>query len=161
MSAIHTEPLTAPAFAPFGTVIARRATPDRMINHGLCARHHDLARPDILEGAAGISLFQAEPRALPYRLEMMERHPLGSQSFLPMYETRFLVTVAPDEGGRPGAPRAFLTAPGEGVQIGRNIWHGVLTPLEPPGLFAVIDRIGDGPNLEEHWLDTPVTITSA
>ena len=91
---------------------------------------------------------------------MVERHPLGSQAFLPMSETSFLVIVAPDDEGRPGTPLAFLTRPGEGIQIARNTWHGVLTPLAPPGLFAVIDRIGDGPNLEEHWFDTPYTITA-
>ena len=49
---------------------------------------------------------------------------------------------------------------GEGIQIARNTWHGVLTPLAPPGLFAVIDRIGEGPNLQEHWFDTPYTVTA-
>ncbi len=160
MTEITARPLTAGAFAPFGTVIARRPEPDMLINQGLCGRHHDLARPDIVNGTTGISLFDAQPRSLPYRLDMVERHPLGSQAFLPMSETSFLVIVAPDEGGRPGTPLAFLTAPGEGIQIARNIWHGVLTPLAPPGLFAVIDRIGEGPNLEEHWFDAPYMITA-
>ncbi|WP_246209467.1 ureidoglycolate lyase [Pikeienuella piscinae] len=136
-------------------MIARRPAPDKIINQGLCERHHDLAAPDIVDGRAGISLFNATPRALPYRLDMMERHPLGSQAFLPMTLAPFLVIVAPDENGAPGCPLAFRTAPGEGVNIGRNIWHGVLTPLEAPGLFAVVDRIGPGDNLEEHWFDQP------
>ena len=160
MTEIAAQPLTQAAFAPFGTVIGLRDAPDRLINQGLCGRHHDLARPDIVNGAAGISLFSAHPRALPYVLEMVERHPLGSQAFLPMYETRFLVVVAPDNGGRPGRPLAFLTAPGEGIQFHRNTWHGVLTPLAPPGLFAVIDRIGEGDNLEEYWFDAPCTVTA-
>ncbi|MFN3262856.1 MAG: ureidoglycolate lyase [Pikeienuella sp.] len=150
---IVAERLTPEAFAPFGDVIRLRAAPDRIINGGLCGRHHDLARLDILEGRAGISLFDAAPRALPYRLDLMERHPLGSQAFLPMSLTSFLVTVAEDEGGAPGRPRAFLTAPGEGVNIGRGVWHGVLTPLEAPGLFAVVDRIGEGANLMEARID--------
>ena len=152
---IRAEPLTPEAFAGFGDVIRLRSAPDRLINGGLCGRHHDLARLDILEGRAGISLFDAAPRALPYRLDLMERHPLGSQAFLPMSLTSFLVTVAEDEGGAPGRPRAFLTAPGEGVNIGRGVWHGVLTPLEAPGLFAVVDRIGEGANLEETRIDPP------
>ena len=160
MREIVARPLTPEAFAPFGTVIARRPEPDMRINQGLCGRHHDLARPDIVNGTTGISLFDAQPRGLPYRLDMVERHPLGSQAFLPMSETSFLVIVAPDHDGRPGTPLAFLTAPGEGIQIARNIWHGVLTPLAPPGLFAVIDRIGDGPNLEEHWFDAPYMVTA-
>jgi ureidoglycolate lyase len=82
---------------------------------------------------------------------MMERHPLGSQAFLPLSLDPFLVTVAEDDGGRPARPRAFLTTPGQGINLRRGVWHGVLTPLREPGLFAVIDRIGEGDNLEEHW----------
>ncbi len=155
---IRTEPLTAAAFAPFGDVLEAAGTPDRIINQGHCERFHDRARQDFGGGRAGISLFRAEPRALPYRLEMLERHPLGAQAFLPLGEAPFLVIVAPDAGDRPGAPRAFLTAPGQGVNYLRGTWHGVLTPLAAPGLFAVVDRIGDAPNLEEHWLETPVMV---
>ncbi|MEM8754794.1 MAG: ureidoglycolate lyase, partial [Pseudomonadota bacterium] len=85
----------------------------------------------------------------------MERHPAGSQAFLPMTENPFLVVVARDEDGRPGAPLAFLTAPGQGVNYARGAWHGVLTPLAAPGLFAVIDRVGPGENLEECWFEEP------
>lgn len=153
---IRTEPLTRDAFAPFGDVIEAAGPPDRIINQGLCGRHHDLARLDFgAEGRAGISVFDAEPRALPYALKMVERHPEGSQAFLPMSLASFLVIVAPDAGGRPGAPRAFVTTPGQGINLLRNTWHGVLTPLSAPGLFAVVDRIGPGDNLQEHWFDTP------
>ncbi|MBE9640383.1 ureidoglycolate lyase [Salipiger mangrovisoli] len=158
MSSIHAEPLTAAAFAPYGEVLEAEGTPDRIINQGLCGRFHDRASLDIVEGRAGISLFKAEPRALPLRLEMVERHPQGSQAFLPMSHDPFLVVVAPDEGGRPGRPRAYLTRPGQGINFHRGTWHGVLTPLHAPGLFAVIDRIGEGPNLEEHWFTEPYLV---
>ncbi len=147
---IRTEPLTPAAFAEFGDVLDAAGEPDRLINQGLCGRFHDRARLDFgHDGRAGISIFKARARTLPYRLDMVERHPDGSQAFLPMTPEPFLVIVAPDEGGSPGRPRAFLTAPGQGINLLRNIWHGVLTPLHAPGLFAVVDRIGDGPNLEE------------
>jgi ureidoglycolate lyase len=149
------EPLTAAAFAPFGEVLEAAGDPDRLINQGLCGRWHDCATLDMTDGRAGISLFRSEARVLPYRLEMVERHPLGSQAFLPMTSDPFLVIVAPDEDGGPGRPRAFRTAPGQGVNYARNTWHGVLTPLFAGGLFAVVDRIGPGANLEEHWFDTP------
>ena len=155
---IHTKLLTVQRFAPYGDVLQLKDSPDKLINQGLCGRHHDLARMDFSDGRAGISLFDAEPRTLPYRLEMMERHPAGSQTFLPMSMTSFLVIVAPDEDGAPGQPEAFLTTPGQGINLHRNIWHGVLTPLQSPGLFAVIDRIGDGDNLQEHWFDTAYTV---
>ncbi len=158
---IRTEPLTAEAFAPFGDVLEVTGAPDRLINQDLCGRYHDRARLDFgTDGRAGISLFDAVPRALPYTLDMVERHPEGSQAFLPMTEAPFLVIVAPDADGVPGTPRAFLTAPGQGVNYHRGTWHGVLTPLSAPGLFAVVDRIGTTPNLEEHWFTTPWTVVN-
>ncbi|RKF14119.1 ureidoglycolate lyase [Roseovarius spongiae] len=159
MRTIAAQHLTPARFAPFGDVIALRTAPDWLINEGRCGRHHDLARLDFSEGRAGISLFDAAPVTLPMTLAMMERHPDGSQAFLPMNGAACLVTVAPDEGGRPGAPRAFVTAPGQGVNLLRGVWHGVFAPLGP-GPFAVIDRIGEGANLEEHWFKTPWAVTA-
>jgi ureidoglycolate lyase len=155
---IRTEPLTATAFAPFGDVLDCSGDADVMINQGTCGRFHDRATLDMGGARAGISLFHATPRALPYTLDMMERHPLGSQTFIPMHEHPFLVIVAPDDGGKPGTPRAFVTAPRQGVNYFANTWHGVLTPLHAPGLFAVVDRIGDGVNLQEFWFDDPFTV---
>jgi ureidoglycolate lyase len=156
---IFTQPLTQAAFAEFGDVLEATGTPDKIINQGLCGRHHDLATLDFSSGQAGISVFNAQARSLPYTLDMMERHPDGSQAFVPMHEHPYLVIVAADKGGAPDAPKAFIAQPGQGVNYHRNIWHAVLTPLHAPGLFAVIDRIGDGANLEEHWFDQPWQIT--
>ena len=156
---IRLKPLTETAFAEFGDVLAVKAEPDQIINQGMCGRHHDLAKLEFSGGAqAGISVFDATPRALPYTLDMMERHPKGSQAFVPMHDASFLVIVAADEDGQPGRPQAFLTAPHTGINIHKNIWHGVLTPLSAPGLFAVIDRIGNDTNLEEHWFDKTYTV---
>lgn len=155
---VRTQPLTAEAFAPFGDVLETAGAPDKLINAGLCGRFHDRARLDMSDGRAGLSLFDAVPRALPYTLDLMERHPDGSQAFLPMHNNEWLVTVAPDAGGVPGAPLAFLVAPGQAVNIHRGTWHGVLTPLDTPGLFAVVDRIGDGANLEEYPLPEPIRV---
>ena len=150
---ITAQPLTAEAFAPFGDVLDVSGDPDKLINQGMCGRYHDRAQMDFgPEGRAGISLFKAQPRSLPYTLDLMERHPDGSQAFLPMSMDPFLVIVAPDDGGKPGGPVAFVTQAGQGINFHRNVWHGVLTPLHEPGLFAVVDRIGETPNLEEVWL---------
>ncbi|MEP1962466.1 ureidoglycolate lyase [Tateyamaria sp.] len=157
---IRCQPLTAQAFAPFGDVLECAGEPDKLINAGLCGRFHDRAQMDFGDGRAGISLFQAQPRSLPYTLDLMERHPDGSQAFIPMSQHSFLVTVALDEGGTPGTPLAFLTTPGQAINLHRGIWHGVLTPLHTPGLFAVVDRIGGGANLEEFSLATPFLVTS-
>ena len=155
---VRLEPLTSQAFAPFGDVIEVAGAPDKIINQGLCGRFHDRATFDFSDGQAGLSLFKAEPRSLPLKLEMVERHPDGSQAFIPMSEHPFIVVVAPDRGGTPGRPQAFRTQVGQAINYHRGTWHGVLTPLHQPGLFAVIDRIGDGDNLEEHWFDAPFVI---
>lgn len=128
-----------------------------MINAGLCGRFHDRAKLDFAGGQAGISLFDAVPRTLPYTCNLLEKHPLGSQAFIPMHQNPFLVIVAADPNA---APLAFLTAPGQGINLHRGTWHGVLTPLAAPGLFAVIDRIGPEANLQEHKLTTPVIVTA-
>jgi ureidoglycolate lyase len=156
---IGIEEMTAAAFAPFGDLLDCAGEPDRIINEGLCGRWHDRARLDFgPEGRAGLSLFRAEPRSLPYRFSLVERHPEGSQAFVPMSLVSFLVIVAPDRGGVPGRPRAFRTAPGQAINLHRGTWHGVLTPLAAPGLFAVVDRIGPGANLEEHRFAVPYEI---
>ncbi|WP_171121804.1 MULTISPECIES: ureidoglycolate lyase [unclassified Ruegeria] len=160
MKRIAATPLTHAAFAPFGDVIEVAGDPDKIINQGQCGRFHDRAEMDFSDGRAGISLFNANPRALPYQLDMVERHPDGSQAFIPMTHQPFLVIVALDENGEPGEPVAFITSPGQAVNYRRGTWHGVLTPLHGPGLFAVVDRIGTGTNLEEFWFDTPYEVVS-
>ncbi len=155
------EPMTADAFAPFGDLLEAKGTPDKIINQGLCGRFHDRARMDFSDGRAGISIFHAEKRDLPLKLDLVERHPDGSQAFVPMSHQPFLVVVAEDQNGIPQNIRAFLTEAGQAINIHRGVWHGVLTPLYDPGLFAVIDRIGEGPNLEEYWLPDEVIIATS
>lgn len=155
MKQIRTEPLTATAFAPFGDVLETSGD-FRLINAGLCRRHHDRARLDFgPDGRAGISIFKAEARTLPYDFDLIERHPDGSQAFLPMTADPFLVIVTESPAH---APRAFLTDGTQGINLYRGTWHGVLTPLHPPGLFAVVDRIGTTPNLQEHRYPEPWTV---
>jgi ureidoglycolate lyase len=156
MMHIRVQPLTADAFAPFGDVLD--ATGDfRLINAGLCQRFHDRALIDIADGRAGISIFNAEPRSLPYTFDLIERHPLGSQAFIPMTPQPFLVVVAANVET---APVAFRTTGTQAINLHRGTWHGVLTPLYAPGLFAVVDRIGGGVNLQEHRYATPWVVAA-
>jgi ureidoglycolate lyase len=148
-------PLTAAAFARFGDVL-EAAGDFRPINAGMCRRFHDLCRPDILDGHAALSVFLAEPRTLPYAFDLVERHPLGSQAFLPMTQHPFLVIVTEHPQA---TPRAFLTNGAQGINLHRGTWHGVLTPLAAPGLFAVLDRVGEGANVEEHRYAEPWRVT--
>ena len=145
-------PLTRENFAPFGDVIA--AGGDHYpINAGKTERYHALARPEAagLGGHVLISLAKATPYDLPLKLTMVERHPLGSQAFMPLSPRPFLVVVCHDEDGKPGTPHAFLTEPGQGVNYPRNTWHGVLTPIGEPQDFLIVDRGGEGDNLEEFF----------
>ena len=160
---ISIERLDAAAFAPFGDVIELAGEPSTMINAGRCGRYHDLAALDFIEGGApGISLFDGTPYPLPHALDLVERHPLGSQAFLPMSDAPFLVIVAEDEGGVPVRPRAWVTNGRQGVNYRRGTWHGVLTPLFAPALFAVVDRVGGtGNNLQEYRFERAWRVVDA
>lgn len=151
---IYPAPLTPEVFAPYGDVLEVGGD-FRAINAGLCERYHDRAQMDFADGRAGISIFRAQLRALPYQFDLIERHPDGSQAFVPMSNDPFLVIVAQDIIT---PPLAFLSNGMQGINFHRGTWHGVLTPLSGDGLFAVIDRIGSGTNLQEHRFDAPFTV---
>jgi ureidoglycolate lyase len=154
---IYIEPLTRSAFAPFGQVIDPEGAHHYPINGGMTERYHDLARIELAGGNPRplISIFRGQPYSLPLDLKLVERHPLGSQAFYPLADCNWLVIVAEDEDGRPVRLRAFRPSRGQGVNIAINTWHGVLTPLDRPADFIVVDRGGDGTNLEEHHFTTP------
>lgn len=159
MTPIRITPLTAAAFAPYGDVLAPKSAPDRLINAGRCERHHALATVQRAGGEAIVSIFRSEPVSLPYDCRLLERHPLGSQAFMPLGPDPWLSVVAPDLDGRPGTPLAFLVPAGTGVNLRAGVWHGVLTPLDRAADFLVVDRDGDGLNLEEVAIP-PVRITA-
>jgi ureidoglycolate lyase len=153
MREILVQPLTREAFAPFGDVIEIEGAHSFPINHGMCIRYHDLAKVEATGEKARtlVSLLRGKPYELPLKLEMVERHPFGSQAFVPLSENPFLVVAAHEQPDGPSDPVAFLTKPGQGVNIHRNVWHGILTPLEGDSDFVVIDRGGDGINLQEYF----------
>lgn len=162
MRTLTLEPLTQEAFAPFGTVLDIGAAEKRMINGGTTERFHALAMADTetLGGSTILSLFRGQPRAFPYAVDMMERHPLGSQAFFPLTPRPWIAVVAPDDNGRPGEPRAF-TVPGDiGLQYARNVWHHPLIAVGAPSDFLVMDREGEGVNLEEVDYDAPYLVAA-
>jgi ureidoglycolate lyase len=157
---ITAQPLTRESFAPFGDVIDASGDNHYPINAGKTERYHALARPEAT-GPGGhvlISLAKATPYEFPLKLKMVERHPLGSQAFVPLSPRPFLVVVCHDEDGVPGEPHAFLAQPGQGVNYPRNSWHGVLTPIGDPQDFLIVDRGGAGNNLEEFFFSEPYEI---
>ena len=149
------EPLTKHTFAPYGDVIECAGAQQIAINQGTTVRYHDLAEVDVLRegGRPLISIFRGQPRPQPIHLEVMERHPLGSQSFYPLQDRTWLVVVCDGENPLdPAALKAFRASGTQGVNYGRNIWHHPLLVLQPDSDFLIVDRDGPSDNLEEVWL---------
>ena len=153
---LSVEPLTRTAFAPFGDVIETEGAERFEINNGTTTRFHDLARIDA-EAEGGhvlVNIFRARPLPMPLTVAMMEKHPLGSQAFVPLSDAPFLVVVAPP-GGRvePADLRAFLAEDGQGVNYAPGVWHHPVIALGRQTDFLVIDRGGPGDNLAEFFFD--------
>ncbi|WP_377296431.1 ureidoglycolate lyase [Rhizobium sp. SGZ-381] len=153
--------LTRDAFLPFGDVIEADPATMKLINGGNTERFHSLGSTEALgEGARVIlNIFRGQPRQFPYSVTMMERHPLGSQSFSPLSGRPYLVVVSEDEGGRPGVPQAFLARGDQGVNYRANVWHHPLMTIGAASDFLVVDRDGPGNNLEEFFFDQPFLIS--
>lgn len=162
------EPLTKAAFAPFGTVIERDDAEIRMINEGTTTRYHALAWVDVDAGGGTpiLSIFAGTPRPFPVEIRMMERHPLGSQGFMPLSDHDWLVVVAPTNGDD-SAPdfaglRCFHARGDQGVSYAADVWHHPLLVRQPQD-FLVIDRNGPSgedasANLTEYWSDDCVAL---
>jgi len=150
MRDIIAEPLTPEAFAPFGRVIEASDRAVRLsINQGHAVRYDRLADLDVADegGVGAISLFRAKPLAEPV-LRMFERHPLGSQSFMPLGGRPYLVAVAPAGDFDVSRVRVFRAGAGQGVHYAKGVWHHFLLVLEE-GDFLVVDRAGPGENCDE------------
>ena len=155
------EPLSDQAFAPFGDVIeVSDAARHFSINAGYAERYHDLARVEVASagGRPLISIFRARPRTLPLALTLLERHPLGSQAFMPLSGLPYLVVVAPAaDATRPDLSRVrcFRAGPGQGVNYAAGTWHHPLLALQAECDFLVVDRGGAASdhNCDEFSLD--------
>jgi len=148
------EPLTKEAFAPFGDVIETENSEFFMINNGSTRRYHKLATVETAqpEDKAIISIFSAEAQEMPLTVRMLERHPLGSQAFIPLLGNPFLVLVAPaGDDLSPESVRAFVTNGRQGVNYHRGVWHHPVLTVEKRDDFLVVDRSGSGPNCDEHY----------
>jgi len=153
---LKVEPLTREAFAPFGDVIEASDSVNHFtINAGNTERYHNLANIDVgPDGKSILSIFRGQPRALPFTVVMMERHPKGSQAFIPMSGRPYLVVVA-DKNSTPTAKdlRCFLAQPGQGVNYAKGVWHHPLLALHDTSDFLVVDRSGPGANCDEVALE--------
>jgi ureidoglycolate lyase len=153
---LQAQALTREAFAPFGDVIEAAGAESFAINQGTTERFHDLAGIDVVLGGDRtlVNIFRGQPRSFPFAVTMMERHPLGSQTFVPLDRRRYLVVVAaPDTDPTAQDLRAFLAGGDQGVNYHRGVWHHPLLVLDQVSDFLVIDRGGTGDNLDEVFFE--------
>jgi len=160
---IRLEPqlLTSERFAPYGDVIEASAAKSAGMNAARFERFDDLGRVETdRAGRTAISIARCRvATALPYRFDLVERHPHGSQAFVPLKPFRFIVVVAPPgEAVVADDLRAFVTNGRQGINYHRGTWHMPLIALEAGQEFLVIDRAGNSPNCDEHSLDDTVLL---
>ena len=146
---INPKPITKENFSKFGDVITTEDIKPIEINDGYAKRFDGIANLNTSKdnGETTICIFSALKRSFPMKIDMMEKHPLGSQAFVPMKETNFLVFVAP-KGDKPNLSEAeaFIVPPGIGVNYNPGTWHFPLIATEDMN-FLVVDRKGSGDNL--------------
>ena len=144
--------ITRQNFADFGDLISSDNIKPMDINAGYAKRFDNLADLNTSkdEGKTIVSIFSALKRTFPMTIDMMEKHPLGSQAFIPMKETTFLSFVAPP-GKFPEINKiqSFIIPPKMGINYKPGIWHFPLISTEDTN-FLVIDRKGKGENLIIH-----------
>ena len=146
---IKPKPINKENFKKFGDMITTDDIKPLEINDGYAKRYDGIANLDAKkdDGESIISIFSALKRSFPMKVDMMEKHPLGSQAFIPMKETTFLAFVAP-VGDKPDLSKAeaFIIPKGIGVNYNAGIWHFPLIATEDMN-FLVVDRKGSGDNL--------------
>ena len=158
---IPLRPLTHASFAEFGDVIEADPRSLRFINNGNTQRFHDLARIDVSaeNGHPLLNIFRARPLPQPLKIRMLERHPLGSQAFIPLNQQPFMIVVASTgDTITPDRIRAFLAHSGQGINYHRNTWHHPVIALDTETDFIVIDRGGAGKNCEEFTFSASINI---
>jgi len=158
---LQPQPLTRERFAPYGDVIESAEIDKAAMNAARFERFDDLCSIDMADGGP-VAVSIARCRAatsLPYRIDMVERHPLGSQAFVPLTPARMVVVVAPpEESVEAGDLRAFVTNGRQGINYHRGTWHMPLIAFDTGQEFLIIDRAADQPNCEEHVLDEPIML---
>ena len=158
---IRAQALTKKAFRPFGDVLETDGSPVQMINFGNTQKFSKLAEITTGDcGSAQLSIYRSAAIALPFRIRLMECHPLGSQAFYPLHQRPFPVVVA--RAGDAPAPedlRVFLTNGRQGLNLHTGVWHHYQLTLGQESEYLVADRGGEGDNYREHhfheevWLD--------
>jgi len=158
---LRVEPLTKETFLAFGDVLETEGTSPQSINFGQTKKFAELARVSAEAGGfAQLGIYRSTAIDLPFRIRLMECHPLGSQAFYPLHKRPFPVLVA-KPGGAPGPAdiRVFLSNGRQGVNLHAGVWHHYQLSLGQDSDYLVVDRGGQGENYREHllneelWLD--------
>ena len=161
---LEIQPLTKRSFSSFGTVIETKGAREISINQGTTKRFDAISDVDVGEagGRPIISMFRANCRPNPIEIHLLERHPLGSQAFIPLSQHDWLVVVAHCNkfGDAPDFSTlvCFKASGDQGVSYARGTWHHPLIILQKAQDFLVIDRQGEGHNLDEVWHEGPAAI---
>ncbi len=156
-------PLTRERFAPYGDVVDASHVDGRAMNDARFQRLDDLCRIDVGDGRIAVSIAESRvATALPYAVEVVERHPLGSQAFVPLTPCRMIVVVAPPgETVDADALVAFETNGAQGINYLRGTWHMPLIAFDAGQRYLIIERAADdAPNVEECVLDEPVMLVA-
>lgn len=160
MISVKPELLTAETFAPYGDVVESSEQQVAAMNAESFERFDDLCAVEAFDGHVAISIARCRTiTTLPHTFDMIERHPHGSQAFVPLTPCRMLVVVAP--AGEPAAAadlRAFVSNGRQGINYHRGTWHMPLIAFDAGQEFLIIDRVGDTPNCDLHYLDEPFTL---
>jgi ureidoglycolate lyase len=158
---LNLKPLTQEAFAPFGDVIQKEGRYPEEINYGQTRKYAGLARIDLGddEGTATVHIYRSRPVSLPFRIEIMEYHPSGSQAFIPLHRRPFLVIVAPPAETLPfKSIQGFITNGEQGVNLKKAVWHHYQLSLDETCDYLVIERDGPGVNTIEQHLEKALFI---
>ncbi len=157
---LRPEPLTSERFAPYGDVIETSLDKTNAMNEARFERFDDLCDIDLGDGDVAISVARCRtPTSLPLRVDMVERHPLGSQAFVPLMPCRMLIVVAPPgESVEATQLRAFVSNGRQGINYHRGAWHMPLIAFDAGQEFLIVDRGGEESNCEQHMFDTVVML---
>jgi ureidoglycolate lyase len=149
------QPLTRAAFAPFGDVVEFEGRDSFPINNGMADRYHELAAVELggEQSRAIISLVASHQFDMPRRVDHLEYHPFGSQAFLPLDSSRFIVVVSPAAADPDlNQLRAFVTNGKQGINYHLGTWHHVLLTPYAAMRFICVDRAGPGHNCVDHHI---------
>ncbi len=163
MRILTPRPLTAEDFAPFGEVIETLASTETAMNAGRFQRFDELATvvstpvPN-MDPQIGI-VRCASPTALPHKFDLVERHPLSSQAFVPLTEFRFVLVVGlPDQDVDATSLVAFVTNGQQGINYHPGTWHLPLIAFEQGQQFLVVDFPAIDNNCDEFRFAEPITL---